>query len=59
MVAARSGVHKDVPPNQIISGAPNMPHREWLRIQACIPKLPEMRKTIGSLLKRIEELEKE
>lgn len=59
MVAAKSGVHKDVPPNQIISGAPNMPHNEWLRIQASIPKLPEMRKTMSSLLKKIGELERE
>jgi UDP-3-O-[3-hydroxymyristoyl] glucosamine N-acyltransferase len=59
MVAAKSGVHKDVPPNQIISGAPNMPHTEWLRIQASIPKLPEMRKTMSSLLKKIGELEAE
>jgi UDP-3-O-[3-hydroxymyristoyl] glucosamine N-acyltransferase len=59
MVAAKSGVHKDVPPNQIISGAPDMPHNEWLRIQASIPKLPEMRKTMSSLLKKIGELERE
>ncbi len=59
MVAAKSGVHKDVPPNQIISGAPNMPHNEWLRIQASIPKLPEMRKKMSSLVKKIGELEKE
>jgi UDP-3-O-[3-hydroxymyristoyl] glucosamine N-acyltransferase len=59
MVAAKSGVHKDIPPNQIISGAPNMPHNEWLRIQASIPKLPEMRKTVSSLLKKIGELERE
>ena len=59
MVAAKSGVHKDVPPNQIISGSPNMPHSEWLRVQASIPKLPEMRKTMSSLLKKIGELERE
>ncbi len=57
MVAARSGVHDDVEPNQIISGSPHMSHGKWLRTQACIPKLPEMRKTIKSLSKKIEELE--
>jgi len=59
MVAAQSGVHKDVPPNQIVSGAPNMPHNEMLRIQASIPKLPEMRKTMSSLVKKMGELEEE
>jgi UDP-3-O-[3-hydroxymyristoyl] glucosamine N-acyltransferase len=58
MVAARSGVHDDVEPNSIISGTPHMPHQKWLRLQACIPKLPEMRKELKSLVKRTEELEK-
>lgn len=57
MVAAQSGVHDDVEPNQIISGSPHMSHRKWLRTQACIPKLPEMRNILKSLSKKIEELE--
>jgi UDP-3-O-[3-hydroxymyristoyl] glucosamine N-acyltransferase len=57
MVAARSGVAKDVPSGQIVSGAPAVPHGEWLRIQAIISKLPEMRSTMLSLSKKIEELE--
>ena len=57
MIAARAGVHEDVPPGLVVSGAPHMPHREWLRMVATMPKLPEMRKTILSLTKRIEELE--
>lgn len=59
MAAARSGIHKDVPANQIIGGAPNRPYREWLRIEGSIPRIPEMRKTIISLAKRLENLEKE
>ncbi|MBW2649226.1 MAG: UDP-3-O-(3-hydroxymyristoyl)glucosamine N-acyltransferase, partial [Deltaproteobacteria bacterium] len=59
MVAAQSGVHEDVPPDQIVSGTPHMPHRNWLRAQACLPKLPEMRKTVNSLLKRVARLEEE
>ncbi|MBW2595249.1 MAG: UDP-3-O-(3-hydroxymyristoyl)glucosamine N-acyltransferase [Deltaproteobacteria bacterium] len=59
MVAAQSGVHEDVAPGQIVSGSPNMPHTNWLRTQACLPRLPEMRKTVNSLLKRIEKLEEE
>jgi UDP-3-O-[3-hydroxymyristoyl] glucosamine N-acyltransferase len=57
MVAAQSGVHDDVEPNQIVSGTPHMPHNKWLRVQACIPRLPEMRKTLNSLIKRTEEIE--
>lgn len=57
MIAARCGIHEDVPAGQIVSGAPHMPHREWLRMVAVMPKLPEMRRTITALNKRIEMLE--
>ena len=58
MIGAQSGVHEDVSPNQVVSGSPHMPHRKWLRVEACVSQLPEMRKTLASLLKRIEEIEK-
>ncbi|MBN2539450.1 MAG: UDP-3-O-(3-hydroxymyristoyl)glucosamine N-acyltransferase [Deltaproteobacteria bacterium] len=57
MIAAQSGVHGNVAPDQIVSGSPHMQHSKWLRIYACLPKLPEMRKTVNSLLRRIEKLE--
>ena len=57
MVGAQSGVHEDVPSNQIVSGSPHLPHRQWLRVEACVSQLPDMRKTVASLLKRVEELE--
>lgn len=57
MIAARSGVHEDVPPRQVVSGTPHMPHREWLRMVSVMPKLPEMRRTLLSMQKRIEALE--
>ena len=57
MVGAQAGVPEDIPPNQVVSGSPHMPHRSWLRTQAHLPKLPEMRKTMISLLKRVEKLE--
>ena len=57
-VGAQSGVHEDVLPGQIVSGTPHLPHREQLRVMASLPKLPEMRKTMQMMLKRIEELEK-
>lgn len=59
MVGAQSGVHEDLSPNQIVSGSPHMPHQRWLRVQACVSQLPELRKDMALLLKRIEELERE
>jgi UDP-3-O-[3-hydroxymyristoyl] glucosamine N-acyltransferase len=58
MVAAQSGIISDLPPGQVFSGTPTMPHREWLKASAGVKNLPAMRKTINSLQKRIEELEK-
>ena len=57
MIGAQSGVPGSVPANAGYSGTPIMPHREWLKAMAVVPRLPDMRKTIGSLEKRIAELE--
>ncbi|MCE5262682.1 MAG: UDP-3-O-(3-hydroxymyristoyl)glucosamine N-acyltransferase [Deltaproteobacteria bacterium] len=59
MAAARAGIHKDVPPGQIVSGAPHMPHREWLKMEASLPKIPEMRETLAALQRRVLALEKQ
>lgn len=56
MIGAQSGVNDDVPANQAVSGSPCLPHRDWLRAMSCVAKLPEMRKTLLSLAKRIEEM---
>lgn len=57
MVGAQSGVHGDIPNGQIYSGSPALPHKQWLRTAMALPKVPELRKTIMHLEKRIKELE--
>ena len=57
MAAAQSGVTKDIPPGRIVAGSPHMPHREWLKMEACLPKLPEMRETLAALQRRVAALE--
>lgn len=42
---------------QILSGTPPIPHKEWLKSSLCVNKLPEMRKDLGRLKHRLEELE--
>ncbi len=59
MAAARAGVHKDVAPGRIIAGSPHMSHLEWLKMEACLPKLPEMRGALAALQGRIAALEGE
>ena len=57
MIAARAGVNRSLEPNQIVSGAPVMPHEVWVKAQAVIPRLPELRQAIRTLEDRMEQLE--
>jgi len=57
LVGAQSGVPSSLPANAAYSGTPTMPHREWLKSAMVVPKLPEMKKTVSALEKRIAELE--
>ncbi len=57
MIGGRGGATGDVAPDQVLSGLPLMPHKQWLRATMTLPKLPEMRKEIQHLKRRLEELE--
>ncbi|NOS80566.1 MAG: UDP-3-O-(3-hydroxymyristoyl)glucosamine N-acyltransferase [Nitrospira sp.] len=57
MIAARAGVNRSLEPNQIVSGAPVMPHEVWVKAQAVIPRLPELRQAIRTLEERVKTLE--
>lgn len=57
MIAARAGVNRNLEPNQIVSGAPVMPHEVWVKAQAVIPRLPELRQTVRTLEERMTQLE--
>jgi UDP-3-O-[3-hydroxymyristoyl] glucosamine N-acyltransferase len=57
LVGAQSGVPSSLPANAAYSGSPTMPHKEWLKSAMVVPRLPEMKKTVSSLEKRIAELE--
>ncbi len=53
MAAAKAGLHKDIPPGTVVSGYPAIPHGEWLRVQSVLPKLPELKRKIAELEKKI------
>ena len=57
LVGAQSGVPGSLAANAGYSGYPAMPHKEWLKAMAVVPRLPELRKTVTALEKRIAELE--
>jgi UDP-3-O-[3-hydroxymyristoyl] glucosamine N-acyltransferase len=56
MIAARAGVNRSLEPNQIVSGAPVMPHEVWVKAQAVIPRLPELRQAIRTLEDQMKQL---
>jgi UDP-3-O-[3-hydroxymyristoyl] glucosamine N-acyltransferase len=59
MVGAQSGVPSSLTANAGYSGSPTMPHKEWLRAMVVVPRLPELKKTVSSLEKRIALLEEQ
>jgi UDP-3-O-[3-hydroxymyristoyl] glucosamine N-acyltransferase len=59
MIAAQSGVAKSIPPGQVVSGTPTMPHRTWLRTSGLLNRLPEFNTRIRTMEKRLEKLEKQ
>jgi UDP-3-O-[3-hydroxymyristoyl] glucosamine N-acyltransferase len=54
-IAGQSGVFGDVPPGEVWSGYPARPHREALRIQASLFRVPELLKRIRALEREAEE----
>ena len=59
MIGAASGIHKNIPSGQIGGGTPFMPYKEWLKILACKPKLPEMRSKLEQLIREVELLKEQ
>ncbi|MDD2540737.1 MAG: UDP-3-O-(3-hydroxymyristoyl)glucosamine N-acyltransferase [Desulfuromonadaceae bacterium] len=57
VVGAQSGVPSSLPANAAYSGSPTMPHKEWLKSAMTVPRLPELKKTVSTLEKRVAELE--
>jgi UDP-3-O-[3-hydroxymyristoyl] glucosamine N-acyltransferase len=57
MAGGKTGISKSVPDGQVIAGAPEMPHRLWLKVQRIIPRLPDLRRKIAMLERRLKRLE--
>ena len=57
VVGPQAGVAKSVPDGETVSGSSAIPHRQWLRMQRVLPKLPELAKKLSEMERRIEEVE--
>jgi len=56
-IGAQSGVAGRIESDQVLSGSPAIPHREWLKASMSFAKLPEIRKEVIRLQRQLEELE--
>ena len=59
MIAAGSGIIKDIESGQVMAGITQLPHKQWLRVEACRAKLPEMRATLDKLKKKVAALQEQ
>ena len=50
IVTAQSGTHGDIPAGAMVSGSPAFDHKQWLRAVGIFNKLPELAKTVRSLM---------
>ncbi len=57
--AARSGIISDMPEGVFCAGFPVQSHTEWLRMQSAMKHLPELRKKVKQLEKKLARKEKE
>ncbi len=58
-LAGKGGAAQDLEGNQVYSGTPALPHKQWLKSSLVFGRLPEMRREISTLNKRLQELEKQ
>jgi UDP-3-O-[3-hydroxymyristoyl] glucosamine N-acyltransferase len=56
MAGGKSVITQNIEPGAVIAGFYSMPIRTWLKVQAILPKLPEMKRLMGSLEKQVQEL---
>ncbi|OPY85374.1 MAG: UDP-3-O-acylglucosamine N-acyltransferase [Smithella sp. PtaU1.Bin162] len=57
MIAAGSGIHKEIESGQIVAGRPQLPYRQWLKVEASRVKLPEIKAALEELKRKVEKLQ--
>jgi UDP-3-O-[3-hydroxymyristoyl] glucosamine N-acyltransferase len=57
IATAQTGIPNSVDPGAFVSGYPAIANRDWLKSSAVFRKLPELRKAVADLEKRLAELE--
>jgi UDP-3-O-[3-hydroxymyristoyl] glucosamine N-acyltransferase len=58
MAAACSAIAEDIDPRTVVSGTPALPHRQSLREQAALRRLPELVTQVRKLQEQLDQLQK-
>lgn len=59
IATAQTGIPNSTDPGSFVSGYPAIPNRDWLKSSAVFKKLPELRRLVQNLERRVAELEDE
>jgi UDP-3-O-[3-hydroxymyristoyl] glucosamine N-acyltransferase len=59
IIGPQTGVSRNIAPGEIVSGSPQMSHRDFLKTASIFPRLPEMRKKLRDLERQIVALSKQ
>lgn len=59
IATAQTGIPNSVEPGSVVSGYPAIPNRDWLKASAVFRTLPELRKALAELERRLNKLEGE
>lgn len=52
IVTPQSGVAQDIPAGSLVSGAPAVDHKLWLKYSALLPKLPEIARAVRARIRK-------
>lgn len=52
-VGPMGGIVQNIADGETMSGAPGMPHRTWLKVHSLLPELPEMKKRLARMERRL------
>lgn len=59
MAGGGAGITRNVEPGQVVAGHSAIPIKEWLKVQAILPKLPDFKKRLAEMERLLHELRKE
>ena len=58
IASAQTGIPNSVESGTFVSGYPAIENRDWLKASAVFRRLPQLKKAVVALQRRLEELEK-